>query len=46
MELHNLYGNADIIRTLKSRRLQWAGHVARMGDARGAHKILLGTPDD
>ena len=31
MELHNLYGNANIIRTLKSRRLRWAGHVARIG---------------
>ena len=45
VELHNLYRNADIIKTLKSRRLRWAGHVARMGDGRRAHKILLGKPE-
>ena len=42
---HNLYVNAGIIRTLKSRRLRWAGHVARMGDGRKAHKLLLGKPE-
>ena len=45
MELHNLYGNANIIRMFKSRRLQWAGHVAQMGDGRRAHKLLLGKPE-
>ena len=30
---------------LKSRRLRWAGHVARMRDGRSAHKILLGKPE-
>jgi hypothetical protein len=30
-ELHNLYSSPDIIRQLKSRRMRWAGHVARMG---------------
>ena len=44
MELHNLYGNVDIIRRLKSRRLQWVRDVARMGDGRRAYKILLGKP--
>ena len=34
--------NADIIRTLKSRRLWWAEHVARMGDERRAHKLFIG----
>ena len=43
MKLHNLYGNADI-RTLKSRRLRWAGHVVRKGDGR-AYKSLLGKPE-
>ena len=42
---HNLYGNADIIRMLKSYRLQWAGYVAWMGDGRRAHKLLLGKPE-
>ena len=41
VELHNLYENADIIRTLKSRRFRWAVYVARMGDGRRAHKLLL-----
>ena len=36
LEIHNLYGNADIIRMLKSHRFRWAGHVARMGDGRRA----------
>ena len=45
MELHNLYRNGDIINTLKSHRLRWAGHVARIGDGRRAYKILLGKPD-
>ena len=35
----------DVTRTLKSRRLRWAGHVARMGDARRVHKILVGKPE-
>ena len=34
----------DIKRTLKSRRLRWAGQVARMGDGGRAHKLLLGKP--
>ena len=45
MELHNQYGNADIIRTLKSRKLRWTGHIARMEDGRRAHKILPGKPE-
>ena len=45
LELHNLYGNADIIRTFKSHRLWWAGHIAWMGDGRKAHKILLRNPE-
>jgi hypothetical protein len=33
-ELHNLYSSPDIIRQVKSRRMRWAGHVARMGEGR------------
>ena len=44
VELHNLYGNADI-RRLKSRRLWWAGHVVRMGNKRRATQLLLGKPE-
>jgi hypothetical protein len=35
-ELHNLYSSPSIIRLIKSRRMRWAGHVARMG-RRGMH---------
>jgi hypothetical protein len=35
-ELHNLYSSPDIIRMIKSRRMRWAGHVARMGETRNA----------
>jgi hypothetical protein len=39
--LHNLYSSANIIRMIKSRRITWAGHVARMGETR----ILVGKPE-
>jgi hypothetical protein len=41
-ELHNLYSSSDIVRVIKSRRMNWAGHVARMGERRGAYSILVG----
>jgi hypothetical protein len=44
-ELHNLYSSPDIIRQVKSRRMRWAGHVARMGEDRKVHKVLLGKPE-
>jgi hypothetical protein len=44
-ELHALYSSPNIIRVIKSRRLRWAGHVARMGDRRGAYRTLVGKPD-
>ena len=44
-ELKDLYGKPDIIRKIKSHRLRWAGHVARMGDERGVRKILEGKPE-
>jgi hypothetical protein len=37
-ELHNLYSSSDTIRQIKSRRMRWAGHVARMGDERKVYK--------
>jgi hypothetical protein len=45
--LHNeglidLYSSPNIIRVIKSIRMRWAGHVARMGDKRGAYRILAG----
>jgi hypothetical protein len=41
-ELYNLYSSPNIIRTLKSRRMRWAGHVARMGEKRNAYRLLVG----
>ncbi|KAJ4427596.1 hypothetical protein ANN_25244 [Periplaneta americana] len=43
-ELHALYSSADIIRNIKSRRLRWAGHVARMGESRNTHRVLVERP--
>jgi hypothetical protein len=40
-EIHNLYSSPSIIRIIKSRRMRWAGHVARMGEKRNAYRILL-----
>jgi hypothetical protein len=44
-ELHNLYSSASVIRMIKSRRIRWAGHVARMGEKRKAYRILVGNPE-
>jgi hypothetical protein len=44
-ELHDLYSSLSIIRIIKSRRMSWAGHVARMGDKRNAYKLLVGKPE-
>jgi hypothetical protein len=38
-ELHNLYSSPSIIRIIKSRRMKWAGHVARMGEKRNAYRV-------
>ena len=42
-ELHILYRSPNIAKAIKSRRLRWAGHVARMDEGRNASKILTGT---
>ncbi|KAJ4448531.1 hypothetical protein ANN_10549 [Periplaneta americana] len=44
-ELHALYSSPDIIRNIKSRRLRWAGHVARMGESRNGYRVLVGRPE-
>jgi hypothetical protein len=44
-ELHNLYSSPSIIRMIKSRRMRWAEHVARMGEKRNAYRILVGYPE-
>jgi hypothetical protein len=43
-KLHALYSSPNIIRVIKSRRLRWAGHVARMGERRRAHRAIVGKP--
>ena len=43
-ELHSLYRSPNIVRVIKSRRLRWAGHVARMEEGRMAFNILKGKP--
>jgi hypothetical protein len=42
-ELHDLYSSPNIVRVIISRRMRWAGHVARMG--RGAYRVLVGRPE-
>jgi hypothetical protein len=44
-ELNDLYSSPNIIRVIKSRRMRWAGHVARMGEGRGAYMILVGRSE-
>jgi hypothetical protein len=44
-ELHILYSSPNIIRQIKSRRMRWAGHVARMGEERYVHRILMGKSE-
>jgi hypothetical protein len=44
-ELRNLYSSPSINRMINSRRMRWAGHVARMGDNGNAYRILVGKPD-
>jgi hypothetical protein len=39
-----LYSSPDIIRQIKSRRMRWAGHVARMGEGRNVYRVLVGKP--
>ena len=43
-ELNDLYSSRNIVRVIKSRRMRWAGHVARMGEDRG-YRILVGKPE-
>jgi hypothetical protein len=44
-ELYALYSSLNIVRLIKSRRLRWAGYVARMGERRGAYRVLVGKPE-
>jgi hypothetical protein len=44
-ELHNMCSSPIIIRIIKSRRMRWTEHVARMGTKRNAYRILAGKPE-
>jgi len=44
-ELSDLYSSLNIGRVIKSRRMRWAGHVARMGAERRAYRVLVGKPE-
>jgi hypothetical protein len=44
-ELHDLYSSPNIVRVIKSRRMRWAGRVARMEKARGVYRVLVGRPE-
>jgi hypothetical protein len=44
-EIHNLYASQIIIRMIKSRRMRWAGHVARLREKRNLYRLLVGKPE-
>jgi len=44
-ELSDLYSLPNIVRVAKSRRMRWVGHVARMAEGRGVHRVLVGRPE-
>ena len=44
-KLNDLYTLPNIVRVVKSRRMIWAGHVARMGEDRVVHRVLMGKPE-
>jgi hypothetical protein len=44
-EFHDLYSSPNDVMVIKSRRIRWAGHVARMGEGRGAYRVLVGRSE-
>jgi hypothetical protein len=44
-ELHSLYSSPNIVMVIKSRRMRWAGHVARMGEGRDVYRVLVGSTE-
>jgi hypothetical protein len=44
-ELNDLYSLPNIVWVVKSRRMRWAGHVARMAEERVVHRVLVGKPE-
>ena len=43
--MDDLYSSPNIVRVIKSRKMRWAGHVARMGEERGIYRVLVGKPE-
>jgi hypothetical protein len=44
-KLNDLYSSPNIVRVIKSRRMRWAGHVARIGMKGGVHRVVVGKPE-
>jgi len=44
-ELNDLYSSPNIVWVIKSRRMRWAGHVARMGEERVVYRVLVGKTE-
>ena len=44
-EPNDLYSSPNIVRVIKSRRMRWAGHMARMGEEREVYRVLVGKPE-
>jgi hypothetical protein len=44
-ELNDLYCSPNIVRVIKSRRMRWAWHVARLGEGRSVYRVLVGKPE-
>jgi len=44
-ELNDLYSSHDFVRVIKSRRMRWVGHVARVGEGKGVYRVLVGKPE-
>ena len=44
-ELNDLHSSPNVVRVMKSRRMKWVGHVARMGEGRGVYSVLVGKPE-
>jgi hypothetical protein len=44
-ENHSFYSSSSIVRVIKARRMRWVGHVAHMGEVRGAYSVLVRRPE-
>jgi hypothetical protein len=44
-DLNDLYSSTSVVRVMKSTRMRWAGHVARMGERRGVYRVLVGKTE-